>query len=318
MKNSKWFAILICTVLMTGMCGCSDKVEKNNDEAVSQSEDLNDRDDTVLNDMVSVQIESIDDQGEQDSKTTETVEKKKNMIRVAVMGAPASEILQKASDTLGFSDYGIEIITCDSYDKPNELVISGEADACLYENQVFLDSYNKKNTTELEIVERSYLEPLAIFSQNTDSIDNIKSGCIIGYPEGEVNKARTLYLLEQKGIITLKEGAYYQATEDSIEDDPYNIALEAYDISQGYPEGDDFGFVVCDYNHAMLSGIDPAASLGEENRNSALTDMFCVCLVTTKDKINSAKIKELSKALNSEAVEEYIYDTYRNSVVDYR
>ena len=68
----------------------------------------------------------------------------------------------------------------------------------------------------------------------------------------------------------------------------------------------------------MLSGIDPASSLGEENRNSALTDMFSICLVTTKEKISSTKIKELSKALNSEAVEDYIFDTYHNSIVDYR
>ena len=110
MKNSKWFAIIICIALMIGMCGCSDKATQNNDETVIQSENLNASDDTVQNDMVSVQIESIDEQGRQDSKTAETVKKKKNMIRVAVMGAPANEILQKASDTLDSFKYQIIFI----------------------------------------------------------------------------------------------------------------------------------------------------------------------------------------------------------------
>ena len=68
----------------------------------------------------------------------------------------------------------------------------------------------------------------------------------------------------------------------------------------------------------MLQGIDPATSLGDENRNSGILDMFSICLVTDKSKTGNDKTKQLIKALNSKETEEFIKQTYHDSVVDYR
>ena len=286
---------------------------------------------TSSGETVAVEIESIEDlapadtsmtsESGQDILTTDTPDRSeddKKHIKVAVMGAPASEILLKANESLESSSYIIEPVICTDYEQPNTLVLSGEADASLYENQVFLDSYNKKNSTDLVICERVYYEPLALFGGTATDISSLTGPVRVAVPKGDVNKARSLYLLEQKGLIELKEGAYYQASMEDVTNNPHNISIEEVDYSAGWPDASAYSLIICDYNRAMLAGIDPLTSLGDENRNSGIIDMFSICLVTDKSKTGNEKIKELSKALNSENTEEFIKETYHDSVVDYR
>ena len=72
------------------------------------------------------------------------------------------------------------------------------------------------------------------------------------------------------------------------------------------------------FTQKSLEALRCAQNMAEENRNSELLDMFSICLVTAKGKENGDKIKELSKALNSDLVEEFITEKYHGAVVDYR
>lgn len=314
MKKNNLFIALVFVFMISG-CAASDT------EADTLSNDQ-----TESGEFVGVEIEQIDQieqtQTEQESQAPEndktTQDDDRKSIKVAVMGSPAEDILKKADEKLSLSGYRVDIITCEDYNEPNALVLSGEADACLYENNVFLDSYNKKNSTELVAEEKLYFEPLALFPGTVTDLNELKRPVKIAIPKGDVNKARVLYLLEQKGIITLKEGAYYQASMEDVIEDPYGIVLEEVDLSGGWPDVNSYALIVSDYNHAILSGIDPDTSLGDENRNSGIIDMFSICLVTDKKKESNQKIKELSKALNSEEVEDYIAGSFYGSVVDYR
>ena len=314
MKKNNLFIALVFVFMISG-CAASDT------EADTFSNDQ-----TESGEFVGVEIEQIDQieqtQTEQESQAPEndntTQDDDRKSIKVAVMGSPAEDILKKADEKLSLSGYRVDIITCEDYNEPNALVLSGEADACLYENNVFLDSYNKKNSTELVAEEKLYFEPLALFPGTVTDLSELKRPVKIAIPKGDVNKARVLYLLEQKGLITLKEGAYYQASMEDVIEDPYGIVFEEVDLSGGWPDVNSYALIVSDYNHAILSGIDPDTSLGDENRNSGIIDMFSICLVTDKNKESNQKIKELSKALNSEEVEDYIAGSFYGSVVDYR
>ena len=145
---------------------------------------------------IEVQIESIDTEAEETNASTssgQTAEatvqqptKERKPIRVAVMGVPAEEILKKADESLINSNYLIEPVICTDYDQPNAMVLSGEADASLYENQVFLDSYNKKNSTDLEIAERIYYEPLALFGGSISDLSSITNNVKVAVRKGDV------------------------------------------------------------------------------------------------------------------------------------
>ncbi len=239
-------------------------------------------------------------------------------ISVAYYGATAKGILETAKAELKLQGYNLSMVECSDFTKPNEMVQNGEADASLCENQAFLDSYNMINGTDLSIVERVYLEPLAIFPGKAKDLNHLEKGITVVVPAGEIGMARALQLLEQKGIIELRPGSGYQACPDDVEKSPFDIRLDPVDFENAFPDRTECDLFICDYNRALLEGINPDEALGYENRNSKLTDLFAICLVSSYEKKDSEKISNLSKALNSENVEEYINENFYHSVIDYR
>lgn len=252
------------------------------------------------------------------TQTAEIVEDAPNRIRVATVGGTGKEILEVAKEELAALGYELSVIECDNYSQPNSLLVAGNADACLCENQALLDSYNLINATNLSIVERAYTEPFGIFPGKSNDLNHCKKDSVIAVINGEVTTARALYLLQQKGLIELKPGSSYQACMEDVVSNPYNIKIETVDFDAAFPDMTKYDYIICDYNHALLNGISPDEALGYENRNSELTDFFAVCLVASSDKCDSEKLGQLSKALNSDKVEKYIKDSFYGAVVDYR
>ncbi len=296
--------LLISSLLLT-TTACSNESTDANDINTEQSDDG----------TVKVEIESIDTSEVIKETVTNTNRK---AIRIAVVGSPASDILKAADQILQSTEYGIEIVNYEDYKTPNEMVKNGEVFACLCDNQVLLDSYNMIDESDLVIAEKLYYDPLAIFPGKITDMNFISSGETIAVSEGDVNVARALYLLEQKGLLTVKEGALYQATMEDVISNPFNISIEEVDINGGWPDTSKYGLIISDYNRAVLVGIDPQTALGEENRNSNIIDLFAVGLVVNSADLDDAKTKIILNALNDEEVEEYIDSSFYQSVSDYK
>lgn len=265
--------------------------------------------------------ESTDLEGEAsdlDETQLDNIVKTASNIYVAVVGDTPAEILEVAKEELSLQGLDLQIVKRDGYSSANELVASKTVDASLCVNQAYMDSYNTIHGTSLTVVQRQYYEPLALFPGKTSNISKCPSGAVIAIPKDGVLAARALYLLSQKGLIVLKSGAGYQACVDDIESNPKNVKIETYDISAGIPFGQQYDFVVSDFNRAIISGVDPDTAIGYENRNSELLDLFTINLVANKDDENDAKIQKLAKALETQKVEDFVKNTYMGSVVDYR
>ena len=282
-------------------------------EAESEDETGAAPDAEVQTDTVETEENETDAQG---SQTAETDNNPK-VIRIATVGSTSKEIVEKAAQAAGYYGYEVQNISCSDYDEPNRLVLEGTADACLYENEIYLEGFNKRYNSELAVAEKVYYEPLAVFGGTVSSISGM-SACKIAVPMGEVNLARALHLLEQKGIIELSDDADYLAGMDAITSNPLGVTIEQVDMDSQMSSLSGYGLFVVDYNRAALAGIDPKTALGYENRNSRVFDDFAICLVTAGDKTDSMKMTGMSKILNSREVEDFIRDSYYGSVIDYR
>lgn len=301
----KYCLITLLMTIMLCMSGCGDEATEVSDELTQES----------ATEEVAVEIEKVETQ----DIAEPTVEaKSRKPIKVAIAGTQAKDILGRADIVLESTDFCIEIIECEDYKKPAQMVVAGEADACLSMNQVYLDSYNKINDSDLVIKERLFLDPLAIFPGTITDMNYIPSNFSVAVQEGDVNVARALYLLEQKGLIEVDDSAMYQATMSDVTSNPYNISIEEVNVENGWPDVSKYGLIISDYNRALIDRIDPMSSLGEENRNSEIVDLFAVSLVVKQENLEDDKIGKLLKAINSDEVEEYISSSFYRSVLDYK
>ena len=134
----------------------------------------------------------------------------------------------------------------------------------------------------------------------------------IAVPNDTTNEARALLLLEDMGLIKLKEDAGITATILDIVENPHNIKFKEVEAAQIPNILQDVDFAVINSNYAISAGINPAEkALKQEGAASAYGNIVAV----KEGNEETAKTKALMAALESQQVADYIKTTYTGSVV---
>lgn len=140
-----------------------------------------------------------------------------------------------------------------------------------------------------------------------------KSAAItIAVPNDTTNEARALLLLEEQGVIKLKDGAGISATVKDIEENPYNIEFKEVEAAQLPNVLKDVDYAVINSNYAISADLNPVKdSLEIEGSSSAYGNILAV-----KEGSETADwAKALKAALESQKVADYISENYGGAVV---
>ena len=134
----------------------------------------------------------------------------------------------------------------------------------------------------------------------------------IGVPNDTTNEARALLLLQENGIIKLKDGVGITATKNDIAENPYNVEIVEAEAAQLPNMLKDFDYAVINSNYAINADLNPVKdSLAIEGAASAYVNV----LVVKEGNENAPKILALKAALESKQVVDYINEKYNGSVV---
>ena len=134
----------------------------------------------------------------------------------------------------------------------------------------------------------------------------------IAVPNDTTNEARALLLLQDNGIITLKDGAGITATIQYIADNPKNIEFKEVEAAQLPNVLQDVDYAVINSNYAISAELNPVEdSLAIEGSSSAYGNILAV----KEGNENEPKIKALVAALQSKKVADFIDATYGGAVV---
>lgn len=134
----------------------------------------------------------------------------------------------------------------------------------------------------------------------------------IAVPSDTTNEARALLLLQEQGLITLKDDAGITATVRDIVENPYNIEFKESEAAQLPNVLKDVDYAVINSNYAIDVGIDPIEkSLAMEGSSSAYSNVLCV----KEGNENSDEAKALLAALESKQVADFITEQYKGAVV---
>ena len=135
---------------------------------------------------------------------------------------------------------------------------------------------------------------------------------VIAVPNDTTNEARALLLLQDNGIIKLKDGVGITATVGDIKENPKNIEFKEVEAAQIPNILKDVDYAVINSNYATGAGLDPIkGSLAIEGSSSAYGNILAV----KSGNENSDKIKALVAALESKKVADYITSKYNGAVV---
>lgn len=239
-------------------------------------------------------------------------------IKVAASATPHAEILEYAKTALKEKGYDLEVTIFDDYVKPNEVVESGEFDANYFQHEPYLNSFNEEKGTHLVIAGKIHYEPFGIYPGTKKSLDDIADGDTIAVPNDTTNEARALLLLQDNGIIKLKDGAGINATVNDIEENPHNIEIVELEAAQVARVVDETSFVVLNGNYALQAGFTVSKdALAYETSDSEAAKTYVNVIAVKEGNENNEAIKALVDVLKSDDVKKYINDTYDGAVLPY-
>ena len=96
-------------------------------------------------------------------------------------------------------------------------------------------------------------------SKNSTDGDKTAATIKIGVPNDTTNEARALLLLQENGIIKLKDGAGITATKNDIVENPYNVEIVEAEAAQLPNLLPDVDYAVINSNYAINAGLNPGS-----------------------------------------------------------
>lgn len=254
------------------------------------------------------------------SSKSESSEKKTDdkKITVAASATPHAEMLEEAKTLLKDKGYELEVKVFDDYVQPNNVVESGEFDANYFQHVPYLEQFNEEKGTHLVVAGKIHYEPFGIYPGTKKDLKDIAKGDKIAVPNDTTNEARALLLLQDNGIIKLKDGAGIKATVNDIEENPNNIEIVELEAAQVPRVVNEVAYVVLNGNYALEANYTVKKdALAYEKSDSEAAKTYVNVIAVKEGNENSEKIKALVDVLKSDSIKKFIDEKYDGAVIVY-
>ncbi|WP_313800006.1 MetQ/NlpA family ABC transporter substrate-binding protein [Cytobacillus sp.] len=248
-----------------------------------------------------------------DKSSEKTAPKKEEVtLKVASLIPPMTEILDLVKPKLAKEGIHLEMVVLGDNVQPNTALAAKEVDANFFQHVPYMEEFNRNNDAELVPIVPIYFANYGVYAKEYKSMDELPEGSVIAIANDVSNIDRSLSLLAQHGVITLKEktGPYY--TQADITENPKNYKFEEVDLLMLARMYDDADAVVMTPAYAAPLGLTPKsdALLTEGVEND-----FAITLVARKDNADSEPIQKLAEAMTSPEVREFLEKNYDETAI---
>lgn len=241
------------------------------------------------------------------------------VIKVGASATPHAEILEAVKEAVKAEGYELEIVVYDDYILPNQALADGELDANYFQHTPYLNSYNASNGTSLASAALIHYEPFGIYANGVSDLSELAEGATILIPADDSNETRALLLLQQEGLITLPDDASAEVGVshlDIVDNGGYNIVPVQADTVPSQLANSDAGTIaVINGNYAIQAGLKVADALATEAAEGDAAQTYANIIAVRAGDESNAKITALVNALKTDAVKQFIADSYDGAVV---
>ncbi len=246
-------------------------------------------------------------------------------ITVGASKTPHAEILNVVKEKLAQEGWKLKIKVFDDYTTPNTALDEGSLDANYFQHTPYLDEFNKNYNTNLVGVGKVHYELFGLYGKNVTAeqykaSEFSKTGKTILIPNDGSNLTRALFVLQDEGFITLRDGvsATDTLTVNDIADKKGNTIhdVEAITITALLAESDSGTLAIINGNYALQAGLNASDdALAVENANGDAAQLYANIIAVKVGNENSPKTKALLAAIFSQEVIDYINAQYGGNVL---
>jgi len=235
------------------------------------------------------------------------------ILKVGASPVPHAEILNVVKPILKDEGIELQIVEFADYNQPNLRLADKDLDANYFQHIPYLESFSKDHKLDLTYTAKVHIEPMGVYSDKIKDLSALEEGAEIAIPNDPTNGGRALILLEQEGLLKIKDGVGINATVYDITENPKNLKITELEAATLPRILQDVDAAVINSNYALEAKLIPTKdSLALE---SAKDNPYVNILAVRKGDENRPEIVKLSEALNSPEVKKFIEEEYQGAVI---
>ena len=262
---------------------------------------------TILTAAVAVSLAACGSQPAESAIAQAPAEGKTTTVTVGVAPGPYGDMVTDViSPLLKDAGYKLETKDFNDYIQPNKALAGGQIDANLFQHTQYLEKFAADNNLDLTSLGPVPTLGLGIYSNKFETIDEIADEATVSLANDGSNLARSLGVLEQQGLITVKDDVDpTKATVDDVDTNPKNLVLKPIEAGQIARSLDTVDVALVPGNFAWAAKLDPADALAMEKQSDGVFNVF---VVNSKDK-DSDFAQKVTDLLTSQEFKDAIADS---------
>lgn len=238
-----------------------------------------------------------------------------NPVIIGVVNAAADDqwsVFEEQAEAAGIY---VDIKDLGSYDLPNAALTSEEIDLNQFQHLQYLAEYNTNTGEDLTPIGATAVYPLSLFSSKYTSVDEIPAGAEIAIPNDPTNLARALLVLQDAGLLKLKDGGSSVSTELDVLADESTVTVTPVDATQTAVNLDSIDGAVVNNDFIKDAGLAADDALYQDSAEAEGARPYInvwVSRAADKDDETFLKLVEIS---HSPEVEEALLEASGGSAV---
>lgn len=242
-----------------------------------------------------------------------------------VIGAtptPHVIVLEQIKDALAVQGYELDIVEFTEYVLPNPATAAHELDANYFQHLPYMNAYNREVGEKEQLIAAIpvHYEPFGIYAGEKKDLNDLQKGDHIAVPNDPSNETRALLLLQEAGLIKLKEGITPDSTatvldiaenEKGIEIDEVNAELLPTVLS-------DVDFAVINGNYALKAELNPGKdALFLEPASSEAAKIYANYIVVRAEDEQAPFVEALRKAVYTKEMYDFLlnHEEFKGGVI---
>lgn len=220
------------------------------------------------------------------------------VVKFGLTGVIYEDIWNPIKEKLAGEGIDLQYVQFSDFSLPNAALDAGEIDINAFQHHAYFNNDTEKNGYDLTAIGDTFIIAMNIYSDQIQSIDELKDGDTVAIPDDASNGGRALKVLESAGIIEIDPDAGANPTVLDITNYKVQVDITELGASTIPSVIPDFTIAVVNGNYALDYGIDPSTAIFKE---SEYDDDSYFCLIAVKSgNADDPVYQEIVKLFQSE------------------
>lgn len=240
-------------------------------------------------------------------------------VKIGLVGDQQDE-WEYVKDVLKDQGIDLELVKFTDYVSPNQGLADGSLDLNSYQHSAYLESWNEEYGDDLISLGYSHFPPMAIYSDQVTSLDDLPEGSTVTLPNDKSNEARGLQVLEKAGLIKLDPEVAFPTAANDVVENPKNLNLRPIEAKQLPQTKSDpkVQLAVITNNYAIEAGLSISDAVFVEPDEG--TELYWNVIAARAEDKDNETYKKVIDAFQTKETAEIIKESSQNNripVFDY-